>query len=160
MAGDLAYMEVFGVPKKIDPLSLERKPWYIKHFEDLFTIIDAAGLCVFLSIRYLCDTTEDVMPDRLAQLLNHATGAGYTTESLLEAGDRVYTLERLYLTRAGFSRADDTLPKRMLEEPMPEGPAKGHVVELDEMLPEFYELRGWDEDGVPTKEKLTELGLA
>jgi aldehyde:ferredoxin oxidoreductase len=160
MAGDLAYMEVFGTPKKIDPLTLERKPWYIKHFEDLFTIIDAAGLCVFLSIRYLCDGSYDVMPTGMAQLLNLATGAGYTVESLLEAGDRVYTLERLFLCRAGFTRADDTLPPRMLEEPMPEGPAKGHVVELDEMLPEFYKLRGWGEDGVPTDEKLKELGLA
>jgi aldehyde:ferredoxin oxidoreductase len=148
------------VPKKIDPLSLERKPWYIKHFEDLFTIFDAAGLCVFLSIRYLCDGTSDVMPARLTEMLNLATGADYTVESLLEAGDRVYTLERLYLNEAGFSRADDTLPKRMLEEPMPQGPAAGHVVELDQMLPEFYELRGWDENGVPTDEKLAELGLS
>ncbi|MBS3783170.1 MAG: aldehyde ferredoxin oxidoreductase family protein [Anaerolineae bacterium] len=159
MAGDLAYMEVFGTPKKIDPLTVERKPWYIKHFEDLFTIIDAAGLCVFLSIRYLCDGTYDVMPTRMARLLNLAAGADYTVESLLEAGDRVYTLERLFLNRAGFSRADDTLPPRMLEEPMPEGPAQGHVVELEEMLPEFYELRGWDEKGIPTDEKLEELGL-
>jgi aldehyde:ferredoxin oxidoreductase len=160
MAGDLAYMEVFGVPKKIDPLSLERKPWYIKHFEDLFTIMDAAGLCVFLSIRYLCNGTSDVMPTRLMEMLNLATGADYTVESLLEAGDRVYTLERLYLNEAGFSRADDTLPKRMLEEPMPQGPAAGHVVELNQMLPEFYELRGWDENGVPTDEKLAVLGLS
>jgi aldehyde:ferredoxin oxidoreductase len=159
MAGDIAYMEVFGVPKKIDPLSIERKPWYIKHFEDLFTIIDAAGLCVFLSIRYLCDATYEVMPTRLTALLNLATGADYTVESLLEAGDRIYTLERLFLTEAGFSRADDTLPKRMLEEPMPDGPAKGHVVELDEMLPQFYQLRGWDENGVPSEAKLAELGL-
>lgn len=160
MAGDLAYMEVFGVPKKIDPLSLERKPWYIKHFEDLFTIIDAAGLCVFLAIRYLCDASFDVMPTRMTDLLNLATGADYTVETLLEAGDRVFTLERVFLTEAGFSRVDDTLPRRMLEEPMPEGPAAGHVVELDEMLPEFYGLRGWDENGVPTDEKLEQLGLA
>ncbi|MGD2143500.1 MAG: aldehyde ferredoxin oxidoreductase family protein [Anaerolineae bacterium] len=159
MAGDIAYMEVFGVPKKIDPLSIEGKPWYVKHFEDLFTIIDAAGLCVFLSIRYLCDATYEVMPTRLTALLNLATGADYTRESLLEAGDRVYTLERLFLTEAGFSRADDTLPKRMLEEPMPDGPAKGQVVELDEMLPQFYQLRGWDENGVPCEAKLAELGL-
>jgi aldehyde:ferredoxin oxidoreductase len=159
MAGDLAYMEVFGVPKKLDPLSTDRKPWYIKHFEDLFTIIDAAGLCVFLSIRYLCDGTYEVQPARMTELINLATGADYTVESLLEAGDRVYTLERLFLSQAGFTRADDTLPKRMLEEPMPEGPAQGHVVELEEMLPEFYELRGWDENGVPTDEKLAELGL-
>jgi aldehyde:ferredoxin oxidoreductase len=99
------------------------------------------------------------MPTRLTRLLNLATGANYTVESLLQAGDRIYTLERLFLTEAGFSRADDTLPKRMLEEPMPDGPARGHVVELDEMLPQFYELRGWDEDGVPTEAKLAELGL-
>lgn len=159
MAGDLAYMEVFGVPKKLDPLTIEKKPWYIKHFEDIFAIVDAAGLCVFLSIRYLFDQTLDVVPTRLAKLLNYATGAGYTVESLLEAGDRVFTLERMFLVKAGFSRADDTLPKRMLEEPMPDGPAQGHVVELEEMLDEFYTLRGWDENGVPTQEKLESLGL-
>jgi aldehyde:ferredoxin oxidoreductase len=160
MAGDLAYMEVFGVPKKLDPLTTEKKPWYIKHFEDLFAIMDAAGLCVFLSIRYLCDSTFEIMPTRLAELLNTTTGAGYTVDSLLEAGDRIYTLERMFLTNAGFSRADDTLPARMLEEPMPGGPAKGHVVELDQMLDEFYTLRGWDENGIPTPEKLQALGLS
>jgi len=159
MAGDLAYMEVFGVPKKLDPLTIEKKPWYIKHFEDIFAIVDAAGLCVFLSIRYLFDQTLDVVPTRLAELLNYATGAGYTVESLLEAGDRVFTLERMFLVKAGFSRADDTLPRRMLEEPMPDGPARGHVVELEEMIDEFYTLRGWDENGVPTREKLESLGL-
>lgn len=160
MAGDLAYMEVFGVPKKLDPLSIERKPWYIKHFEDIFTIVDATGLCVFLSIRYLFDPTYEVMPTRLTELLNYATGAGYAVDSLLEAGERIFNLERMFLVKAGFSRADDTLPPRMLEEPMPEGPAKGHVVELEEMLDEFYGLRGWDENGVPLQEKLESLGLS
>ena len=159
MAGDVAYMEVFGVPQKLDPLSTDRKPWYTKHFEDIFAVIDAAGLCVFLSVRYLFDGSLDVMPGRIVGLLNHATGAGYTVESLLEAGDRIFTLERMFLIGAGFSRADDTLPPRMLEEPMLEGPAKGEVVELDRMLPEFYELRGWDENGVPTNQKLAALGL-
>jgi aldehyde:ferredoxin oxidoreductase len=159
MAGDLAYMEVFGVPRKLDPLTIEKKPWYVKHFEDVFALIDAAGLCVFLSIRYLCDSTYEVRPTRLAELLNTATGAGYTVDGLLEAGDRIYTLERMFLVKAGFSRADDTLPRRMLEEPMPDGPAKGHVVELDEMLDEFYTLRGWDENGIPTQKKLQALGL-
>lgn len=159
MAGDLAYMEVFGVPKKLDPLVIEKKSWYIKHFEDIFAIIDATGLCVFLSIRYLLDPTFEVMPTRLMELINYVTGVGYTMDSLLEAGDRIYNLERMFLVRAGFSRVDDTLPPRMLEEPMPEGPARGHVVELGEMLDEFYSLRGWDENGVPTQEKLDSLGL-
>jgi aldehyde:ferredoxin oxidoreductase len=160
MAGDLAYMEVFGVPKKIDPLTVERKPWYIKHFEDIFALVDAAGLCVFLSIRYLFDSTFEVMPTRLTKMLNYATGAGYTVDSLLEAGERIFNLERMFLVKAGFSRADDTLPPRMLEEPMPEGPAKGHVVELGEMLDEFYALRGWDANGIPTQGRLEALGLS
>ena len=159
MAGDLAYMEVFGVPKKLDPLTIENKSSYIKHFEDIFAIIDATGLCVFLSIRYLFDPTFEVMPTRLKELMNYITDAGYTMDSLLEAGERIYNLERMFLVRAGFSRAEDTLPRRMLEEPMPEGPASGHVVELEEMLDEFYLLRGWDENGVPTQEKLDSLGL-
>ncbi len=159
MAGDLAYSEVFGVPEKIDPLSIEEKPRLLYRFEDAFALIDAAGLCVFLSVRYLFDPHVDLWPTRLTKLMNYATGAGYTEETLLQAGERVFNLERLFLLRAGFTKADDTLPRRMLEEPMPEGPAQGHVVELDVMLPEFYRLRGWDENGAPTDAKLAELRL-
>ena len=159
MAGDLAYAEVFGVPEKIDPLTIEGKPHLIHRFEDAFAVIDAAGLCVFLSVRYLFDPDVNLWPTRLTKLMNHATGAGYTEETLLQAGERIFNLERLFLLKAGFTKDDDTLPQRMLEEPMPEGPAKGHVVELDQMLPEFYRLRGWDENGVPTDAKLAELGL-
>jgi aldehyde:ferredoxin oxidoreductase len=160
MAGDLAYAEVFGVPEKIDPLSTENKAALIIRFEDAFTIIDAAGLCVFLSVRYLFEPEVNLWPRRLTQIMNYATGAGYDEESLLMAGERVYNLERQFLKRAGFTRTDDTLPQRMLTEPLKEGPAKGHVVELDEMLSEFYSLRGWDENGIPSKEKLLELGLS
>jgi aldehyde:ferredoxin oxidoreductase len=159
MAGDLAYAEVFGVPEKIDPLTIENKAALIVRFEDAFTIIDAAGLCVFLSVRYLFEPEINLWPRRLTQIMNYATGAGYDEENLLQAGERVYNLERLFLIRAGFSRSDDTLPPRMLEEPLVEGPAKGQVVELEEMLSEFYALRGWDESGIPTDSKLGELGL-
>ena len=159
MAGDIAYSEVFGVPEKIDPLTIEDKPRLIYRFEDAFAIIDAAGLCVFLSVRYLFDPDVNLWPTRLTRLMNHATGAGYTEETLLEAGERIFNLERMFLLQAGFTQADDTLPQRMLEEPLPDGPAEGHVVELDQMLPQFYQLRGWDENGVPTAEKLQALGL-
>jgi aldehyde:ferredoxin oxidoreductase len=159
MAGDTAYTEVFGVPEKTDPLTIEGKAALVKQFEDIFAVIDATGLCVFLALRYLFSDTLALFPEPLTDFLNYATGAGYTQESLMEAGDRIYNLERLFLLEAGLSKADDTLPKRMLEEPMPEGPAKGHVVELDQMLAEFYQLRGWDENGVPTTEKLEQLGI-
>jgi len=159
MAGDLAYAEVFGVPEKLDPLTTENKAALIKRFEDAFAIIDAAGLCVFLSVRYLFEPDVNLWPRRLTQIMNHATGAGYDEESLLLAGERIFNLEKLFLLKAGFSKDDDTLPPRMLNEPMNEGPAEGQVVELEEMLTEFYALRGWDENGVPKQEKLSELGL-
>jgi aldehyde:ferredoxin oxidoreductase len=159
MAGDIAYSEVFGVPQKLDPLSIENKPALVKRFEDAFAIIDAAGLCVFLSLRYLFDADVNLFPSRLAEIMNHATGADYTPATLLEAGERIYNLERLFLLRAGFSQADDTLPPRMLEEPLPDGPGAGHVAELARMLPEFYRLRGWDENGVPTADRLSQLSL-
>ena len=159
MEGDLAYSEVFGVPEKIDPLSTNRKPELVKRFEDAFALIDAAGLCVFLSVRYVFDKDVNLWPTRLTELMNLTTGANYTPEEIMTAAERIYNLERLFLIGAGSGKEDDTLPYRMLHEPMPEGPAKGLVVKLDEMLPAFYKVRGWDENGIPTKEKLEELGL-
>jgi aldehyde:ferredoxin oxidoreductase len=66
----------------------------------------------------------------------------------------------MFLVKAGFSRKDDSLPKRLTQEPLPEGAAKGSVCHLDEMLDEYYQEQGWTNDGIPTEEKLKELGLA
>ncbi|MFC1996274.1 aldehyde ferredoxin oxidoreductase family protein [Chloroflexota bacterium] len=159
MEGDLAYSEVFGVPEKIDPLTSEGKAPLVARFEDAFALIDAAGLCVFLAVRYVFDADVNLWPTRLTELMNLTTGADYTPAEIMQAAERIYNLERLFLIGAGTGGDDDTLPHRMLHEPLPDGPAKGKVVELDRMLPEFYAARGWDEDGVPTKEKLDELGL-
>ena len=79
---------------------------------------------------------------------------------LIRAGERVYNMERLYNNRRGFTRADDTLPPRLLNEPSPEGPSKGWVSHLEPMLEEYYRTRGWDANGVPKPHKLEELGLA
>jgi aldehyde:ferredoxin oxidoreductase len=159
MAGDTAYTELFGVGKKIDGLTYEGKAALTKHFQDLFAIIDAAGLCVFVAIRYTLDTANGYIPTRLTQIFNHATGSDHTPDSLLLAAERVYTLERLFLTRAGFSRADDTLASRMFE-PMPAGPIQGEVFDLHRVLDDYYHERGWDADGIPTPERLQALGLA
>ncbi|UCH31661.1 MAG: hypothetical protein JSV05_09270, partial [Candidatus Bathyarchaeota archaeon] len=70
-----------------------------------------------------------------------------------------YNLERLFNVREGLTRANDNLPKRLLEEPLPEGPAKGQVVNLKPLLDAYYEFRGWNKMGIPTPEKLDELGL-
>ncbi len=159
MSGDLAYSEVFGVPKKIDSLTYDNKAALIKRFEDAFTVIDSTGLCVFLSVRYMFEDKVELWPTPLAEIMRMATGLPFTQQMLLEAGDRIFNMERLFLLKAGFTKADDTLPARMLNEPLHEGPAKGHVVELDKMLPTFYELRGWSQDGIPTTKKLEELEI-
>jgi aldehyde:ferredoxin oxidoreductase len=91
--------------------------------------------------------------------VNAVTGAGYTLEELTIAGERILNAERLFMARAGFDRGSDTLPIRLLQEPQAEGPSKDKVVELEKMLDEYYESRGWTAQGIPTAEKLDELGL-
>lgn len=159
MEGDVAYEEVFGVPVKENPLTTEGKPELVKHFEDSFALMDSSGVCVFVGIRYMFNKDRMILPKILSEMMNLATGAGYTSEEAMQAADRVYTLERMFLIKAGSGPEWDVLPYRMLNEPLPDGPAKGRVVELDKMLPEFYEKRGWDEKGYPTQKKLMELGL-
>jgi aldehyde:ferredoxin oxidoreductase len=159
MAGDTAYTELFGVGRKTDGLTYDGKAQLTAYFQDLFALIDAAGLCVFVAIRYTLDTVNGYVPTRVTEMINHATGAGYTRDSLLEAANRIYTLERLFLIRAGLSRADDTLAPRM-RQPMPSGPVKGETFDLDHLLDDYYAVRGWDVNGAPSREKLESLGLA
>jgi aldehyde:ferredoxin oxidoreductase len=92
--------------------------------------------------------------------LNAALGWNYSTEDYLKIGERIWNAERLFNLKAGLKPLEeDTLPKRLLEEPVPSGPNKGRVVRLREMLPRYYKLRGWNEDGTIPVEKLRELGL-
>jgi aldehyde:ferredoxin oxidoreductase len=143
--------EILGIPQKLDPQDLNDKPEWVKTFQDLTAVIDSAGLCLFTSFALTADDYRD--------LVNADTGFNYTTDELMKAGERIWNLERLFNIKAGFTKADDTLPKRLLEEPVPEGPNKGAVHHLDALLPQYYQVRGWDENGVPTKEKLLELNL-
>ncbi len=89
-----------------------------------------------------------------------ATGQPYTMDEVLKIGERTWNIERLWNLRAGLTKADDSLPKRLLNEPHTAGPSQGVTVKLNVMLPIYYETRGWDPEGVPSPEKLTELGLA
>ena len=102
----------------------------------------------------------DAAEQDLVEYLEVVTGLDFGgLEGLMKAGERIFTSDRIFNLKAGLTAKDDTLPKRFLEEPMPEGPKKGQIVELDKMLPEYYKLRGWDQNGVPTPEKLEALGL-
>jgi aldehyde:ferredoxin oxidoreductase len=150
-----AYMiapEVLGVPTLVERFSTSGKPETVIIFQDLVAAIDSLALCEFTS--FALETVQ------YAKLLSSATGIEFTDEDMMTIGERIWNLERLYNLREGFSAEDDTLPKRLLEEPMPEGPSKGRVNMLSKMLPSYYSFRGWNSKGEPTKEKLKELGLA
>ena len=143
--------EVMGVPEKTDPLSTEGKPELVKAFQDATAIVDSSGLCVFTTFAW---TLEDIAPQVAA-----ACEGEWTPETMLEAGERIWNLEREFNLAAGLTAADDTLPKRLLTEPAQTGPAKGNVNRLHEMLPKYYEVRGWTEQGVPTDETRQRLSL-
>ena len=135
-----------------DPLAIEGKPQLFRDHQADKAVWDSACLCVFPS--YGMSLKE------LWQLVTAATGFDYPTARDLErVGERISTLARLFNVREGFARAADTLPDRNLTHPMIGGPATGHVVELDLMLNEYYRIMGWDENGIPTRERLEDLGL-
>ena len=149
-----AYMiapEVAGIPEKLDPYQTAGKAKWVKTFQDLFSVCDSLVTCKFITFALSADDLKD--------LTNPLTDWNWTTDDFMQTGDRIYTLERMFINREGFGRKDDTLPKRLLKEPMPEGPAKGRVNELDKMLDDYYNVRGW-KDGKPTEAKVKELGLA
>ncbi|MGB2886022.1 MAG: aldehyde ferredoxin oxidoreductase C-terminal domain-containing protein, partial [Dehalococcoidia bacterium] len=83
----------------------------------------------------------------------------FDPQDLHTVGERIWNLERLYNLREGFTREDDILPRRFLEEPIANGPGQGRVVDLEAMLQDYYRARSWDSDGIPTAEKLSRLGL-
>jgi aldehyde:ferredoxin oxidoreductase len=114
---------------------------------------------MFFAGRNLVRPELEIYPDRILDYLNAVTGAEYSLEELMKAGERTLNAERLFLARAGFSRKDDTLPRRLTHEPHTSGPSAGKVVHLEEMLKDYYRERGWDENGIPTDKKLKELGL-
>jgi aldehyde:ferredoxin oxidoreductase len=144
-------VEVLGNPVQIDKDTIEGKAQWVITFQDLTAALDASGACLF--------ATFGIGGDELATLVSTATGVEYSTEEFMKAGERIWNLERLFNLKAGLGAADDTLPERMLKDPIKAGPSKGCVSHLDQMLPDYYQLRGWDESGVPTEEKREQLSL-
>lgn len=142
--------EVLGIPEKLDPLTPQGKAEWVRIFQDLFCVVDSMVICKF--------TTFAIGAEEFVSVTNPIMGWDWTADDIMKVGERIYNLERLYINREGFDGKDDTLPKRLLEEPMPEGAAKGHVVELQQMLEEYYRIRGWV-NGKPTEEKLKELDI-
>jgi len=143
--------EILGIPEKTDPLSSDGKAGLVIAFQDATGAVDSAGLCVF--------TTFAWSMDNIAPQIDAACEGDWTVEKLLEVGERIWNLERKFNMDAGFTGKDDNLPKRLLKDAAKTGPAEGKVNELGKMLPEYYSLRGWTPEGMPTNETLDRLVL-
>lgn len=142
--------EVLGLPQQLDRTVTDDKAVWAKTFQDLTAVIDSMGHCLFTSFAMGAQEYTD--------LLNAATGTNHSVEEVLEIGDRIYNIERMFNKAAGMKPEDDRLPKRLLEEPISNGPSKGMVSQLPLTLPQYYEARGWV-NAFPTDETLKELGL-
>jgi len=163
-------LDILGLPEKVlkkiygGPVSDQfssypgkgRMVWWHEIFN---AVCDALGFCRFLTV---FSSPHAPQYQHFSKLIALSTGLTFTPKELNTIGERIYTLERMMLTKDGISRKDDTLPKRYFEEPIPEGPAQGEIIshkEFDKMLDEYYRLHGWDENGIPKIENLKRLGL-
>ena len=136
---------------KVDPLAWKGKGGLVKVFQDIHAFSDSMDLCKFSAFA--------MGAEEYAQQYSAMTGVPFTTDDVLKTGERIYNLERHYNNLAGFGAGSDILPKRFLEEPSDQPGSAGNVCELDQMLVEYYEARGW-KDGVVTEAKLKELEIA
>jgi aldehyde:ferredoxin oxidoreductase len=143
--------EVLGIPVKTDPLVTEGKADLVKAFQDATAVFDSSGTCVFTTFAW---TLADLQPQLAA-----ACEGEWTMESLAALGERIWNMERVFNNAAGFTAKDDDLPPRLKTEPAKTGPAKGLVSGIDKMRPEYYQVRGWTPEGVPTADTLKRLGL-
>jgi len=149
--GNMLGPEVLALPRLIDRFATQGKAGIVSVHQNSAAVIDSLVYCKFANMA--------VAEEFFARTLSAVTGEQFTADDLMMVGERVWTLERLYNLREGFTKADDTLPKRMLEEPVSEGPSEGFTVKLKPMLEEYYAFRGWDKNGIPKPEKLKELSL-
>lgn len=151
MRGNMLGLEVLGLPKLIDRFQVQGKSSYVILHQNSAAVIDSLVICKF--------TNMGVAEEYFARTLSAVTGIQFATGDLIKTGERVWNMERLYNNREGFSVKDDTLPSRLLNEAVSEGPSRGWVSNLAPMLREYYRGRGWDENGIPKPEKLKELSL-
>jgi aldehyde:ferredoxin oxidoreductase len=148
----------FDVKGKVNRLIAEKgRGKLVRDMEDVYNLIDSFIVCKFSRGTYYKE-----LPD-MAKLYTLVTGYEITPEDLKKAGERIQNVARLFNIREGLGRKDDNLPYKVMHEPIPdEGPSKGAFVtqaELDLLLDDYYESRGWTKEGIPTKEKLKELGM-
>jgi len=147
-----AYMistEILGEPAFMDRFSTAGKADIVVLFQDICAVVDSLILCRFVQFAFGVST--------FCEMMKYVTGIDYSDEELLKIGKRIFTLERYYNVNAGFSKADDTLPPRFFNEQLEEGASRNRVVKLDEMLSDYYRIRGWGTNGDPGEDLLKEL---
>jgi aldehyde:ferredoxin oxidoreductase len=145
--------ELLATEQRMDLFSSEFKPELVKTQQDLFCLINSIGICLF--------ATFALNLKQITPFVHCATGieAFSSSEHLLNAGERINTIVRLFNIREGLTKDGDTLPERFFKAPLKEGPGKGRTVDLEQLRAEYYLVRGWDTAGVPTADKLKELGI-
>jgi aldehyde:ferredoxin oxidoreductase len=146
---------MFGEGEATLRLGVRGKGKLVAYYENICALVDSLEVC-----KNLAENMDLLNYERVAKLMGAVTGLDFTPEEVRDIGERIVNLERAFNIREGVTRADDRLPKRFLEERIARGPSAGHLMELDRMLDEYYEVRGWDrERGIPSRGKLMELGL-
>jgi aldehyde:ferredoxin oxidoreductase len=148
--------EILGIPRKVDPLAVEGKSELTKYVQDETAAAETAIFCTFPL------SSQMITLDLYSKLLYSATGIEKfkNPKYLWLVGERIFNLERAFNTRENLNANQDALPDRILKEPVPREPSKGQVFELDTLLQDYYVIRGWNKQGIPTREKLEVLGLA
>ena len=145
--------ELLATEGRMDLVSLEFKAELVKTQQDLFGMINCSGMCLF--------ATFAVSLKQITPFLHAATGLDVylSSEEVMQIGERVNNLVRLFNIREGLTRDLDTLPNRFFSQALKEGPSRDHLVELDQLMDEYYMVRGWDGQGVPKSSKLKELKI-
>jgi aldehyde:ferredoxin oxidoreductase len=143
--------ELLNVHESLEPSTTDGKPELVKRYQDMAAIVDSCGLCNWplMGLKF----------NNYVPMINSCLGTDYKAEDLMKIGERIWNQERLFNARAGIDGSHDLLPERFLREPVAAGPAQGKVSRLDEMLPNYYALRGWNEKGEPKPDTLAALGL-
>ena len=151
LTGYLASLEIFAAPKKIDRFTTAGKPDLLALKQNQKAVEDSLVICTFAGWA--------LGLDYYARFLKAITGIDYDVIKLTQIGERIYNLERLFNIREGFTKKDDILPPRFLNESLKEGPSRNQVVPLEKMLAQYYYVRGWSEEGIPKKELIDKLGI-
>ena len=142
-----------GFPVALQRFDTEGKGRLVAKTQDYSCLMDSITVCLFLSM------APGVQPSNYLAALNSATGWDITFDEFMLTGERIHNLKRMFSVKRGISRKDDILPARILTQRLTSGGTRGNLFHLGAMLNEYYAVRGWSEEGIPTREKLIELGL-